>query len=84
MTTIDLDLSTPTPSLAEFSHLAGEGNVVLRTPEGKEFLLAELDAFALEVALVRQQPELMALLEERSATGKRFTSQQVREQMGLS
>jgi hypothetical protein len=50
---------------------------------GKEFFLAEVDDFDAEIALVRQNAELMALLEERSAAGKRFSSQQVRERLGL-
>jgi hypothetical protein len=44
-----IDLSTTTPTLAEVLDLAGEDNVILRTPEGRQFVLAEIDDFADEV-----------------------------------
>ena len=57
-----IDLTGEDPSLQDLLRLATEGNVILRTGDGKEFLLAEVDDFEHEVALTRQQGELMALL----------------------
>ena len=47
-------------------------------------MLAEVDDFDTEIALVRQNEELMALLAERSREKKTYTLQQVREQLGLA
>jgi hypothetical protein len=61
-----VELTAIAPPLAELLDLAGEDNIVLRTPEGREFVLAEVDDFDTEIALVRENKELMALLEDRS------------------
>ena len=81
MKTIDTALTTPT--LPELLKLASSGNILLRSPDGKEFLLAEVDELALEVAVVRQQPELMEFLAQRSDCGQRSSLKQVREILEL-
>jgi len=79
-----IDVGAKAPSLPELLELASNGNVILRAPDGKEFLLAEVDDLALEVALIRQQPELMDFLTERSAEAQRSSLKQVRETLGLT
>ena len=64
MKTIDLKATLPT--LKEILDLAGQENVVLRTAEGREFVLAELDDFDRELELVRQNDSLMDLLRART------------------
>ncbi|MBO1351834.1 MAG: hypothetical protein EBE86_032715 [Hormoscilla sp. GUM202] len=61
--------------------LAGEDTIILKTPEGREFVLAEVDDFAREVELVAQNEELMQFLEQRSKEAKRYTFSQVRAQL---
>lgn len=78
-----IDLTAAPPSLDELLRLAGEGNLILRTVDGKEFLLAEVDDFAQELALVREQQDLMAFLDQRSAPSRTHTLDQVRETLGL-
>jgi hypothetical protein len=78
-----IDLTGEVPSLQDLLRLASEDNLILRAGDGKEFLLAEVDEFEHEVALTRQNKELMALLEERSSAGQTFTLEQVRETLGL-
>jgi hypothetical protein len=78
-----IDLALPFPSLGELLELAGQDNVILRTPEGREFVLAELDDFAQEIALVRQNESLVELLAERSRETTKHSLSQVREQLGL-
>jgi hypothetical protein len=63
--------------------LAGDGNLILRTSEGKEFLLAEIKDFEGEAALVRENKELMRFLERRSRSARRYSVDQVREALGL-
>jgi hypothetical protein len=76
-----IDLGTASPTLAEILQLAGEDNVILKTPDGREFVLAEVDDFAQEVALVRQHEELMRLLAQRSKETKKHTLAEVKKQL---
>ncbi len=78
-----IDLSDQTPTLQELLHLASGENLVLKTPDGKEFVLAEVDDFDREIGLTRQQPELMTLLAERSRPGRTFTLDQARGMLEL-
>lgn len=52
--------------------------MILQTPEGQEFVLAEIDDFAEEVKKVRQNKSLMRLLEERSKERGKHTLDQAR------
>jgi hypothetical protein len=79
-----VELTTIAPALAELLDLASEDTLILKTAEGREFVLAEVDDLDTEIAQVRQNEELMALLAERSREKKNYTLQQVREQLGLA
>jgi hypothetical protein len=76
-----IDLSTTTPTLAEILDLAGEQNVVLRTPEGRQFVLAEIDDFAEEVEKASRNKALMELLDERSVEMATVSLSEVRERV---
>ena len=76
-----INLSTAAPTLTEVLELAGQENLILKTPEGREFVLAEIDDFAEEVALVRQNDALMQFLAERSKEPGKYTLSQVRERL---
>src|SRR6266511_4597098 len=78
-----IELTTIAPHLAELLDLASEDALILKTPEGREYVLVERDDFDAELALITQNEELMTLLEERSQEQKTYTLQQVREQLGL-
>ncbi len=78
-----IDLTGGSPGLPELLRLASEGNVILRAADGKEFLLAELDELGMETLLIRQQPELIALLEQRSHGGQIHSTDEVRRSLGL-
>ena len=79
-----VELTTIAPALAELLELAGEDTLILKTSEGREFVLAEVDDFDTEIDLVRQNEELMTLLAERSREKKTYILQQVRKQLGLA
>ncbi len=68
-----IDVTTQAPSLHEILRLAGEDNLLLRTSDGKEFLLAEVEDFDREVELTRQNAELMEFLEQRSRPETTYT-----------
>ena len=74
---------TSTSTLAELLDLAGEENVLLKTPEGREFILAEVDDFEAEVESVRQNRELMEFLEERSREEKTYSLSEVEKKLDL-
>jgi hypothetical protein len=67
-----IDLAAGMPSLREVLDLARQGNVILRRPDGAEYILADVDEFPREVALARQNEELMAFLDERSNPGRTY------------
>ncbi len=79
-----VDLATELPTLQEILELAGEENIILRTPDGREFVLAEVDDFDEEVQLVRRHQDLMEFLDQRSQETNTLTLAQVREKLGLA
>ena len=79
-----LDVSTELPSVKELLELARDENLIIRTSEGREFILAEIDDFDRELELIRQNDELMEFLRLRSSEDKTFTLSEVREKLGLS
>jgi hypothetical protein len=62
---------------------ASQGNLILRAPDGREFILAEIDDFNREIELTRQNRALMKLLETRSKPKKRIPLAEARRQLGL-
>lgn len=63
---------------------ASQDNLILRAPDGREFILAEIDDFNREVELTRQNKALMKLLEARSKPKKRVPLAEARQLLGLS
>ena len=76
-------LAQENPTLLELLTLADKNNVLLRTQEGREFILAELDDFNREVELVRQHEELMGFLAQRSRETKAYTLKEARKILNL-
>jgi hypothetical protein len=74
-----IDLASVTPSLPALLDLASEENVILRAEDGREYVLAEIDDFDREVALVRQNKELMEFLDQRSESGQTYTIEEARK-----
>ena len=59
-------------------------NLILRSPTGAEFVLAEINDFDGELELQRQNPDLMALLDLRGRQPARMSSAEVRRRLKLS
>ncbi len=76
-----INVSRTSPTLREVLELAGEDNVLLRTSEGRQYVLTEIDDFAEEVAKVRNNKTIMRLLGKRSKEEAPFTLSQVREEL---
>ena len=62
---------------------ARRGGLILRSPDGYEFILAEIDDFNREIELTRQNKKLMKLLDERGKQTKTLKAAEVRAQLGL-
>jgi len=58
-------------------------NVVLRSPEGDEFILAEIDDFNREIELTRQNKQLMKLLESRAKQKIALSLEEAKQRLGL-
>ena len=78
-----VDVGKTGPSLHEVLKLADIENVVLRTADGREYVVAEVDDFDREVALVRQNDDLMRLLDERSRERGTVSVAEARRRLGL-
>ena len=82
MKTIEL-LSEAAPSLKELLELAGQENLLLKTSDGREFILSEVDDLSQEIEQIRNNPELMKFLAQRSQEKERFSLEQVKQKLGL-
>lgn len=79
-----IDLAAESVTLKKLLQLAGEENVILRTSEGREFLLASIDDFAEEVARTRANDGLMEMLDKRSQEQPEHTLADVRKILKLN
>lgn len=59
-------------------------NVILRSPEGEEFILAELDDFNREIELTRQNRALMEFLEARARQTETVPFEEAKALAGLT
>ena len=78
-----IELTGRKPSLDALLNQASEENLILKTAEGREFVLAEVDGFDREVALVRRNKKLMALLDRRSGQKEKLSLAEVKRKLGL-
>ena len=78
-----IELKPGKPTLQKVLEMASEENVVLRTSDGREFVLAEIDDFGDEIALMRENKELMAFLDERSKSKGKYSLAEVRKMLKL-
>ncbi len=78
-----IELTPDTPSLYELVELADQENIIIKTAQGKQFVLAELDDFDLEVDKLRNSKEFMAFLEQRSKERGITSIEQLRQELGI-
>lgn len=82
MKTVEL-LSEAAPSLEELLELAEQESLLLKTPDGREYILSEVDNLSQEIEQIRANPELMEFLDHRSQEKERFSLDQVKKKLGL-
>jgi len=61
---------------------AGQENLVLRAPDGREFVLAEIDDFSREIELTRENKKLMAFLDRRGREDATVPLAEARRRLG--
>jgi len=59
-------------------------NVILRSPEGEEFILAEIDDFSREIELTRQNKALMKFLDSRAQQTETVSLEEASALLGLT
>jgi hypothetical protein len=59
-------------------------NVILRSPEGEEFILAEIDDFNREIELTRQNRALMKFLDSRAQQTETVSLEEASALLGLT
>ena len=58
-------------------------NVILRSPDGEEFVLAEIDDFSREIELTRANKQLMKLLESRAKQKETISLEEAKRQLDI-
>jgi hypothetical protein len=81
MTVINLAESRPT--LDDVIELAKTGVVVLRKPDGTTFALAALDDFEVEVELLRNSPDFLSFLRQRSTERASISLDDLRKELAV-
>ena len=78
-----VSISTKAKTINLLIKKAQRGGLILRSPEGQEFILAEINDFKREIELTRQNKALMRLLDARGKQTKTFKASDVKKQIGL-
>lgn len=76
-----LDLRHHTVSVEELLEVARSDSVLIRTPDGDEFILESADEFEREVARLGHSEKLMAFLAERAKEPGTISLEQLRREL---
>jgi hypothetical protein len=79
-----IELAQSNLTLIELIDLAKEDTLILRKPDGTEFVLSAVDDFSAEVEALSQNQEFMDFLAERSRSTKRVSIEEARKHLGIS
>jgi len=78
-----IDIEKPRPSVDELIGMAKDELVVLRRSDGAVLALSRVDDFAVEVELLRNNPEFMACVRQLSEEPGTVSLQDLRKDLGL-
>lgn len=78
-----VDIPTQAKTVTSLLKKAQKGGLILRSPNGQEFILAETDDFSREIELTRHNKALMKLLDSRGKHTKTLKASEVKKQLGL-
>ena len=78
-----IELEGTHPTLDEVMGLAQKEVIVLRRPDGSVFALSQVDDFAVETELLKNQPDFMDLLRQFSEKRPAISLQDLRKELSL-
>jgi len=78
-----VNVSTKEKTINSLLKKAQGGGLILRSPEGQEFILVEISDFNREIELTRQNKALMKLLDARGKQTKTVKTAELKKQLGL-
>lgn len=76
-----VEIESVHPTLEEVMGLAKDELVVLRNSDGSEFAVSRVDDFAVEVELLKNNPEFLAYLRERSQEKGAISLEELRKEL---
>lgn len=76
-------IAQPDRSVAALLKEAQGENLILQLPDGREYILAEIDSFNQEVTLTRENQSVMDLLALRRKPSKRISLAEAKAQLGI-
>ncbi|HXV49791.1 MAG TPA: hypothetical protein VEB61_13370 [Candidatus Binatia bacterium] len=79
-----VDIPTRAKTVTSLLKKAQRGGLILRSPNGQEFILAEIDDLDREIELTRQNKSLMKLLDARGRQTKTVKAADVKKQLGIN
>ena len=79
-----VNVSTKEKTINSLLKKAQKGGLILRSAEGQEFILAEINDFNREIELTRQNKSLMKLLDSRGKQTKTCKASEVKKQIGVN
>ena len=78
-----VNISTKAKTINSLLKKAQKGALILGSPEGQEFILAEVDDFDREIELTRQNKALMKFLDSRGKQTATIKASEMKKQLGL-
>ena len=78
-----VNVSTKEKTINSLLKKAQRGGLILRSPGGQEFILAEINDFNREVELTRQNKALMKFLDSRGKQPATIIASEMKKQLGL-
>ncbi len=78
-----VELKNGHPTVEELVALAKDQLVVLRKSDGSVFAVSQVDDFDVEVELLRNNPEFMALMKQLSQEKAAISMQDLRRELGV-
>jgi hypothetical protein len=79
-----IELAHSDLTVSELIELAEHDTLVIRKPDGTEFVLTAVDDFSAEVEVLSQNQEFMDFLAQRSRSTKRVSLEEARKRLGIS
>lgn len=78
-----ITIAQPDRSVAALLKEAQGENLILQLPDGREYILAEIDSFDQEVKLTRENQSVMDLLALRRKPSKRISLAEAKAKLGI-